>query len=101
MQRKSKIPNQKNAITYLDYAYAGKTNGYTEILMRTTIFCFLRRKKKLRSEEARMSKEKRVKERAAWRELQIVIRNYRALGKINYLKIKTVSSTHRCSHLRL
>lgn len=27
-----------------------------------------------------MSKEKRVKERAAWRELQIVIRNYRALG---------------------
>lgn len=28
-----------------------------------------------------MSKEKRVKERAAWRELQIVISNYKALGR--------------------
>lgn len=28
-----------------------------------------------------MSKEKREKERAAWRELKIVIHNYRALGK--------------------
>lgn len=29
------------------------------------------------------SKEKREKERAAWRELKIVIRNYRALGDWN------------------
>lgn len=30
-----------------------------------------------------MSKEKRVKERAAWRELEIIIRNYRALGEMD------------------
>lgn len=28
-----------------------------------------------------LSKEKRVKERDAWRELQVIIKGYRALGK--------------------
>ncbi len=35
---------------------------------------------RIQSEDGKMSKEKRVKERAAWRELKIVIHNYRALG---------------------
>lgn len=37
-------------------------------------------KKLLQPETESMSKEKREKERAAWRELKIVIHNYRALG---------------------
>lgn len=42
-----------------------------------------------------MSKEKRVKERAAWRELEIIIRNYRALGEwIVKRTLKTNSSFH-------
>lgn len=50
-----------------------------------------------------MSKEKRVKERAAWHELQIVIRNYRALGMwlvIEYLK-KSCDLNFHNSRLRL
>lgn len=41
-----------------------------------------------------MSKEKRVKERAAWRELQIVIRNYRALGMISNRIFKKKVATY-------
>lgn len=40
-----------------------------------------------------MSKEKRVKERAAWRELQIVIRNYRALGSQKLKKFQILRHT--------